>query len=60
MKMSGARIVLESLKREGVDVVFGLPGGAVLPIWEDVMPKVPDVELLEAARRVAAAMDTPD
>ena len=28
MKMSGARIVLESLKREGVDVVFGLPGGA--------------------------------
>ena len=31
MKMSGARIVLESLKREGVDVIFGLPGGAVLP-----------------------------
>ena len=34
MKMSGARIVLESLKREGVDVVFGLPGGAVLPIYD--------------------------
>jgi acetolactate synthase-1/2/3 large subunit len=32
--MSGARIVLESLKREGVDVVFGLPGGAVLPIYD--------------------------
>jgi acetolactate synthase I/II/III large subunit len=34
MKMSGARIVLESIKREGVDVVFGLPGGAVLPIYD--------------------------
>src|SRR5918912_350755 len=32
--MSGARIVLECLKREGVDIVFGLPGGAVLPIYD--------------------------
>ncbi|MBI3635014.1 MAG: biosynthetic-type acetolactate synthase large subunit [Candidatus Rokubacteria bacterium] len=34
MKMSGARMVLESIKREGVDVLFGLPGGAVLPIYD--------------------------
>ncbi len=34
MKMSGARMVLESVKREGVDVFFGLPGGAVLPIYD--------------------------
>jgi acetolactate synthase-1/2/3 large subunit len=34
MKMTGARIVLESLVREGVEVVFGLPGGAVLPIYD--------------------------
>src|SRR5467141_4736774 len=32
--MAGARIVLECLKREGVDIVFGLPGGAVLPIYD--------------------------
>src|SRR5438874_11587018 len=32
--MSGARIVLECIKRAGVDVVFGLPGGAVLPIYD--------------------------
>jgi acetolactate synthase-1/2/3 large subunit len=32
--MPGARIVLEALKREGVDVIFGLPGGAVLPIYD--------------------------
>jgi acetolactate synthase-1/2/3 large subunit len=34
VKLSGARIFLESLKRQGVDVVFGLPGGAVLPIYD--------------------------
>ena len=34
MKLPGARIVLESLKREGVNIVFGLPGGAVLPIYD--------------------------
>ncbi|HET8579296.1 MAG TPA: biosynthetic-type acetolactate synthase large subunit [Methylomirabilota bacterium] len=34
MKLSGARIVLECLKREGVDIIFGLPGGAVLPIYD--------------------------
>jgi acetolactate synthase I/II/III large subunit len=34
VKMSGARMLLECLKREGVDVIFGLPGGAVLPIYD--------------------------
>src|SRR3970040_1050748 len=32
--MPGARIVLECLKREGVGTIFGLPGGAVLPIYD--------------------------
>src|SRR5258706_13100109 len=32
--MSGARILLECLKRQGVDIIFGLPGGAVLPIYD--------------------------
>jgi acetolactate synthase-1/2/3 large subunit len=34
VKLSGARIFLECLKREGVEVVFGLPGGAVLPVYD--------------------------
>jgi acetolactate synthase I/II/III large subunit len=34
VKMPGARIVLECLKRQGVDLIFGLPGGAVLPIYD--------------------------
>jgi acetolactate synthase I/II/III large subunit len=36
VKMPGARMVLECLKRQGVDVIFGLPGGAVLPIYDQL------------------------
>jgi acetolactate synthase-1/2/3 large subunit len=32
MEMTGAQIVCEVLKREGVEVVFGIPGGANLPL----------------------------
>ncbi len=34
MKLTGAQIVWESLQREGVEVVFGYPGGASLPIYD--------------------------
>jgi len=37
MKMNGARILLESLKREGVDLVFGYPGGTVINIYDELM-----------------------
>ena len=33
MKLTGAQIVCESLLMEGVDVVFGIPGGAILPLY---------------------------
>ena len=32
--MTGAEILLECLKREGVEVMFGYPGGSVLPIFD--------------------------
>ena len=34
MKMTGAEILIESLKREKVEVMFGYPGGSVLPIFD--------------------------
>ena len=36
MLMNGARALLESLKAEDVDVVFGYPGGAVLTLYDEV------------------------
>lgn len=42
MLLSGAEIILECLLREGVDVVFGYPGGAILPTY-DAMTKYPQI-----------------
>ncbi|SKA21564.1 thiamine pyrophosphate-binding protein [Megasphaera cerevisiae] len=35
MKMTGARAVVECLKKEGVEVVFGYPGGSILPLYDE-------------------------
>lgn len=34
--MTGAQIVVQALKDQGVEVVFGYPGGAVLPIYDEI------------------------
>ena len=34
--MTGARMVIEALRDQGVDTVFGYPGGAVLPIYDEI------------------------
>ena len=36
MKLNGAQAVLECLKREGVDLVFGYPGGVVLKLYDEI------------------------
>ncbi len=35
-QLAGAKIVVQALKDQGVDTVFGYPGGAVLPIYDEV------------------------
>ena len=32
--MKGSQIIIETLQREGVDVVFGYPGGSVIPLYD--------------------------
>ena len=34
--MTGARMVVQALRDQGVEVVFGYPGGAVLPIYDEI------------------------
>ncbi|RXJ82721.1 acetolactate synthase large subunit [Arcobacter sp. F2176] len=36
MKMTGAKMVTESLKNEGVEVVFGYPGGAIMNVYDEI------------------------
>src|SRR5258707_6181453 len=40
-QMRGARILLEALVREGVDTIFGYPGGAVLHIYDELARMAP-------------------
>jgi len=42
MKKTGAQILCETLLREGVEVIFGIPGGATLPIY-NTLPKYPQL-----------------
>ena len=35
-ELNGAQIVLEALKEQEVDTIFGYPGGAVLPIYDAI------------------------
>ena len=34
MKKTGAEIIIESLKAQGVDLVFGYPGGQIMPVYD--------------------------
>jgi len=43
MKITGSRALLECLKREGVDTIFGYPGGAIIPIY-DAIYQFPDIK----------------
>ncbi len=55
MKLTGAEIVCESLLQEGVDVMFGLPGGAVLPLY-GALAKYPQLRHILVRHEQAAAM----
>lgn len=35
-EMTGAKMIVQALKDQGVDTVFGYPGGAVLPIYDEI------------------------
>jgi len=54
MKMTGAQIVCESLVKEGVEVIFGYPGGAVLPLY-DTLPKYPQLRHILVRHEQGAA-----
>lgn len=35
-QMTGAKMIMQALRDQGVDVIFGYPGGAVLPIYDEI------------------------
>ncbi len=37
MKLTGAQALIKSLEMQGVEVIFGLPGGAILPVYDPII-----------------------
>ncbi|MGI8926670.1 MAG: biosynthetic-type acetolactate synthase large subunit [Tepidiformaceae bacterium] len=53
-RMTGAQILLECLQREGVDTIFGYPGGVVLPLY-DTLPQFPAIKHILVRHEQGAA-----
>ena len=54
MKKTGAEVVLESLREQGVDTVFGYPGGAILNVY-DALYKQKDIHHVLTSHEQGAA-----
>ncbi len=54
MKKTGAQILCEGLVRKGVEVIFGYPGGAVLPLY-DTLPQYPQLRHILVRHEQCAA-----
>jgi len=54
MKLSGAKIVIECLKKEGVKIIFGYPGGAIMPVY-DVLYSEPSIRHILTRHEQGAA-----
>ena len=54
MKLTGGQIVCESLLKEGVDIIFGILGGSVLPLY-DTLPQYPKLRHILVRHEQCAA-----
>ncbi|OGO08429.1 MAG: acetolactate synthase, large subunit, biosynthetic type [Chloroflexi bacterium RBG_13_60_13] len=54
MKLTGAQIILESFAKEGVEVIFGFPGGSLLPFY-DTLPQYPQLRHILVRHEQGAA-----
>ena len=55
MKYTGARIVIECLVEQGVDMVFGYPGGAILNVYDELYKNKDRVRHILTAHEQGAA-----
>jgi acetolactate synthase-1/2/3 large subunit len=55
MEMTGAQILLECLKEQGVDTIFGYPGGAVLNIYDELYRQQDEIRHILPSHEQGAA-----
>ncbi|NLV81905.1 MAG: biosynthetic-type acetolactate synthase large subunit [Synergistaceae bacterium] len=56
-KINGAQMVLKSLEAEGVDTIFGLPGGTVIPLYDAIYDSKINHVLMRHEQAAAHAAD---
>jgi acetolactate synthase-1/2/3 large subunit len=54
VRLKGAQILCECLRREGVEVIFGFPGGTVIPLY-DTLPQYPELRHILVRHEQGAA-----
>ncbi len=55
MELTGSRIVIECLKEQGVDTVFGYPGGAILNIYDELYKHSDEIRHILTSHEQGAA-----
>ena len=43
MKINGAQAIIEALIEEGVDTIFGYPGGGIMPFYDELYRNVDSI-----------------
>ena len=59
MKLTGAQALIKSLEMEGTEVMFGLPGGAILPVYDPLIDSSIRHILVRHVRRFERQRTTP-
>jgi acetolactate synthase-1/2/3 large subunit len=54
LKLSGAQLILHCLKEEGVDTIFGYPGGAVIPLYDALYDEKEIIHIITAHEQGAS------
>lgn len=56
MQLNGAEIVIECLKEQGVDTVFGYPGGAILNVYDALYEHSNEIRHILTSHEQGAAL----
>ena len=55
MQLTGAQIVIECLKEQGVDTVFGYPGGTILNVYDELYKHSDEIRHILTSHEQGAA-----
>ena len=55
MKLNGAQMICQALLNEGVDTIFGIPGGAIMPLYQ-TLPQYPGLRHILVRHEQGASM----